>query len=117
MLVPRPHQLGIGLEELGGVLVFVHRCRLAAGGPPGQRRMILDGEPVERQVIGLQGERAVEIGPPVAAEGAGQTEDEIERYLGDAGVLERCRRRADLLRGMGPVHPGEHGRIERLRPE
>ncbi len=117
MIVSRPIQNDVGLQELGGVPVLVHRHDFATGGPPCQRRVILDGETVEREVIGPEREGALQIQAPIAFERRGQPEDEVERQLRDAGVPKARGGGSDLLRAVGPVHPGEHRRIERLRAE
>ena len=68
-------------------------------------------------MVGLERERALQIVRPFPSQGGGQPEDEIERQIRDPGVAKGVDGGADLLGGVGPVHPREHRRVERLRAE
>ena len=96
VLVARAVEAGIGREELRGVPLLVDRSHLAARGPPAERRVGLDREAVERQVLGLERERPLQIGGPVPSEAGREAEDEIQREVGEAGVAERVGRRSAI---------------------
>ncbi len=81
-------------QELGFVALFWRLDDLAAGSPAAERRVRLDRESVQRDVVGLERERALQISAPVAQERLREREDEIEREVGDPGRTQRPDRRA-----------------------
>ena len=64
-LVPGGGEPAMGLEVFGGVAIVVGRPGCAARHPARQRRSLLDGEPVQRQVLGVQGDCRLEVTGPI----------------------------------------------------
>src|SRR5712691_8752504 len=95
-------------EELRRIALLANRGHFAPGDPALQRRTLLDGEAVEREVLGLEGQAEGQVALPVAIERCWQSEDEVERNIRDPRLPERLDRRRNLLGRMGPVHPPQH---------
>ena len=99
-------------KKLRTVAIFVYRHHLAASGPPAQRGVRLHRKTVQREMLGLEPEGPLQVGGPVPAERGGQTEDEVNRKIGDAGASQ-CLDRAGIwstvwVRCIHPSTPGSN---------
>src|SRR6185436_10316105 len=88
MLEPRSGQRRVGLQKLLLVFLFASLDGCTAIGPTGDRSLRFDRKAVEREVIGLEGERLLEIPPPITVKMSGKGEDEVERDVGDAATAQ-----------------------------
>ena len=112
--VPRARRCGLRIKGGRGVLVRqrdppppVHRL---------ERRPGLDGELIQREVVGAESERAVELCPPGRQVLAGPGVDQVERDARkqQARQLERGN---GLLGGVLPAEEDQRVRVQALDPE
>src|SRR2546428_4434800 len=78
-LVAASRQPGVREQVLIGVEIVGWGRRRAARDPAGERRALLHGETVDREVSRAQGERLVQVTRPITPEIGGQGENKVRR--------------------------------------
>src|SRR5258705_5137073 len=117
VLEPARGEEPVGGEELSLITLLRLLDGLPSLHPATERSTSLDGEAVERDVIGREVGQRAHVSLEVATERLGEREDQVGREILDAGLARRRHRAPDGTRVVGAVHPGQHLLVEALRSE
>src|SRR4029453_4925729 len=104
-------------EELLDKTRLRRRPRFSPLDPVHERRVRLDRETVDREMVGRQRECTREVRLPVPLQFRRESEDEIQREILDSRLAKRRDRRRYLLPGVSAMHPTQDQGLERLHAE